>query len=107
MRIFTEHKSEDWWQALRGRKQSNRCHYTGVWLKNGKTYSFDLVVRGVKYRKGGFKTPEEAALARDCVIVANKLPHRRSFSDDHFGYYVGKYGFYELKSPVSTGTSPL
>ena len=62
--------------------------------------AFDLVVKGQKYRRGGFNTPEEAALARDCVIRANLLPNKRSFSDDHFDYYVDKYGFYELKIEV-------
>ena len=49
----------------------------------------------------------EAALARDCVIVTNNLPHKRAFSDDHFDYYVDKYGFYELKIEVSEDTSPF
>ena len=100
MQIQSEYKSDEWWQALRSRNERNKNHYTGVWLKNGRTYSFDLVVKGRKYRRGGFKTPEEAALARDCVIRANGLPHRMSFSDDHFDYYVDKFGFYELKVDV-------
>lgn len=107
MQFLAEHKSDEWWSALRTRPDSNRCHYTGVWVKNGKTYYFDLVVKGVKYRRGGFKTPEEAALARDCVIRANGLPHRRSFSDDHFDYYVDKFGFYELKIEIPVVTSPF
>ena len=102
-----EYKTEKWWKALRSRKDSNRNHYTGVWLKNGKVYCFDLVYRGHRVRRSGFKTPEEAALARDCVIVANKLPHKRAFSDDHFDYYVGKYGFYELNIDNPVDTSPL
>ena len=47
----------------------------------------------------------EAALARDCVIVANSLPHRKAFSDDHNGYLVGKYGFFELKVDIPNDTS--
>ena len=102
-----DYKSDKWWSALRSRKERNRHHYTGIWLKNGKTYSFDLVVKGQRYRRGGFKTPEEAALARDCVIVANNLPHKRAFSEDHFKYYVDRFGFYELKIDVPGGTSPF
>jgi hypothetical protein len=98
--MWSGYKSKLWWESLQNRNERNRNHYTGVSVKNGKTYSFDLVVKGARYRKGGFKTPEEAALARDCVIRANGLPHRRSFSDDHFDYYVDKFGFYELKVDV-------
>ncbi len=100
MQINSEYKSNDWWKALRTRKERNQFHYTGVWRKSRESYSFDLVYRGHRIRKGGFKTPEEAALARDCVIRANNLPHKRSFSDDHFDYYVDKFGFYELKVDV-------
>jgi len=105
--MLLDHKSDNWWKALRSRDDCNRSHYTGVWLKNGSSYCFDLVYRGHRIRKGGFKTPEEAALARDCIIVANQLPHKRAFSDDHFDYYVGKYGYYELKTHVSGDTSPF
>ena len=105
--MLLDYKSDKWWSALRMRNERNRCHCTGVWLKNGNSYYFDLVVKGQRYRQGGFKTPEEAALARDCVIVANRLPHRRTFSDDHYVYYVEKYGFYDLKVDIPFDTSLL
>ena len=98
--MLLDYKSNKWWAALRGRVDRNTHGYTGVWLKNGISYYFDLVVRGQRYRQGGFKTAEEAALARDCVIVTNRLPHRKSFGDSHYDYLVNKYGFYDLKVGV-------
>ena len=103
--MLLDYKSNKWWAALRGRVDRNTHGYTGVWLKNGISYYFDLVVRGQRYRQGGFKTAEEAALARDCVIVTNRLPHRKSFGDSHYDYLVSKYGFYDLKVDIPIDTS--
>lgn len=103
--MLLDYKSNKWWAALRDRSDWNSHGYTGVWLKNGISYYFDLVVQGQRYRQGGFKTAEEAALARDCVIVSNRLPHRKSFGDSHNDYLVCKYGFYDLKVDIPVDTS--
>ena len=103
--MLLDYKSNKWWAALRARVDRNTHGYTGVWLKNGISYYFDLVVQGLRYRQGGFNTAEEAALARDCVIVANRLPHKKSFGDSHYDYLVSKYGFYDLKVDIPIDTS--
>jgi hypothetical protein len=85
------YKPDKWWAALRFRNDRNQHHYVGVWLKNNKSYYFDLVVRGRRIRKGGFRTPEHAAIARDFLIDQLRLPHKRAFCESHFNYLVNKY----------------
>ena len=85
------YKSDKWWAALRIRNDRNQHSYVGVWLKNNHSYYFDLVVRGKRIRKGGFRSAEEAAIARDFLIDHSKLPHKRAFCDSHYEYLVTKY----------------
>jgi len=85
------YKSDKWWKALRCRNDRNQHSYVGVWLKNNKSYYFDLVIQGRRIRKGGFRTAEHAALARDYLIDQLGLPHKREFCGSHYDYLVNKY----------------
>jgi hypothetical protein len=92
--MLLDYKSEKWWKALRHRIDRNQHSYVGVWLKNNKSYYFDLVLRGRRIRKGGFRSPEHAAIARDYLIDQLGLPHKREFCDSHYDYPVNKYRLY-------------
>jgi len=73
-------------------KQSVIPWFTRVYLGIGwNKYNFDLVVRGRRIRKGGFKSAEEAAIARDFLIDQSRLQHKRAFCDSHYDYLVNKY----------------
>ena len=89
--MLLDYKSKKWWDAPRFRNDQNENGYVGVWLKNNRSYYFDLVVRGRRTRKGGFKSAEEAAIARDFLIDKLRLPHKRAFCDSHYNYRVNKY----------------
>ena len=89
--MLLNYKSRKWWEALRVRNDRNQHSYVGVWLKNNQSYYFDLVVRGRRTRKGGFKSAEEAAIARDFLIDELKHPHKQTFCDSHYNYLVNKY----------------
>ena len=95
-----EYKSKKWWNALRHRNDRNQHHFVGVWLKNNKSYCFDLVIQGRRIRKGGFRTAEQAALARDYLIDHLELPHKRAFELPYYDYLVTKHNLvtdpYEL-----------
>ena len=56
--MLLDYKSKKWWEALRVRNDRNQHSYVGVWLKNNGSYYFDLVVRGMRIRKGGFRSPD-------------------------------------------------
>jgi len=90
--MLLDYKSNKWWEALRARNDRNQHSYVGVWLKNNHSYYFDLVVRGRRIRKGGFKSAEHAAIARDFLIVQLRLPHQRAFCESHYDYLVNEYG---------------
>ncbi len=46
----------------RSKNKNNTTGYKGVvWYPTAKTFSAELMVRGVRYRKHGFKTAKEAA----------------------------------------------
>ena len=47
--------------------------------------------QGRRIRHGGFRTAEQAALARDYVIDRITLPHRRAFDEPYFDYLVKKH----------------
>ena len=89
--MLLDYKSDKWWKALRNRNDRNQHHYVGVWLKNNKSYCFDLVIQGGRIRKGGFKTAERAALARDFLIDQLELPHKRAFHEPYYEYLVNKH----------------
>ena len=89
--MLLDYKSNKWWKALRNRNDRNQHAYVGVWLKNNRSYHFDLVLRGKRIRKGGFRTAEHAALARDFLIDQLELPHKRAFCDSHYDYLVNKH----------------
>ena len=89
--MLLDYKSRKWWEALRNRDDRNQHAYVGVWLKNNKSYCFDLVLKGKRIRKGGFRTAEHAALARDHLIDQLDLPHKRAFCDSHYDYLVNKH----------------
>ena len=89
--MLLDYKSKKWWEALRSRNDCNRHSYVGVWLKNNKTYCFDLVIQGKRIRKGGFRTAERAALARDFLIDQLELPHKRAFCEPYYDYLVNKH----------------
>jgi len=89
--MLLDYKSKKWWEALRVRNDRNQHSYVGVWLKNDRSYYFDLVVRGRRIRKGGFRTAEHAAIARDFLIDELRLPHKRAFCESHYDYLVNKY----------------
>jgi len=90
--MLLDYKSDKWWKALRSRNDRNQHHYVGVWLKNNKSYYFDLVVRSRRIRKGGFISAERAAIARDFLIAQLRLPHKRAFCESHYDYLINKYG---------------
>ena len=58
---------------------------------NAQSYCFDLVIRGKRIRKGGFRTAERAALARDFLIDQLELPHKREFCKPYYDYLVNKH----------------
>ena len=86
------YKSDKWWKALRARQDHNKHRHTGVWLKNNKSYYFDLVVKGRRIRKGGYSSAEQAAIAWDVLIEELGLPHRKTYCESHYDYMVRKYG---------------
>ena len=59
----------------------NQYHCVGVRLKNNKSYYFDLVVRGRRISKGGLRSAEHAAIARDFLIDQLRLPHKQAFCE--------------------------
>jgi len=89
--MLLNYKSRKWWKALRNREDRNQHAFVGVWLKNKKSYHFDLVVRGRRIREGGFRTAEHAALARDYLIDHLELPHKRAFEIPYYDYLVNKH----------------
>jgi hypothetical protein len=89
--MLLDYKSRKWWEALRSRNDRNQHSYVGVWLKNNKSYCFDLVIQGRRIRKGGFRTAERAALARDFLIDQLELPHQRAFHEPYYDYLVNKH----------------
>jgi hypothetical protein len=64
-----------------GASRKNKYGLTGVWRQKSQ-YCFDLVHRGRRVRIKGFQTPYLAAMARDRIIEAFDLPHRRSLQRD-------------------------
>lgn len=89
--MLLDYKSKKWWSALRRRNDRNQHHFVGVWLKNNRSYCFDLVIQGKRIRKGGFRTAERAALARDFLIDQLELPHKREFCEPYYDYLVNKH----------------
>lgn len=77
---------------MRERQDVNKHAHTGVWLKNGKSFYFDLVVQGRRIRKGGYSSAEQAAIARDFLIRDLGLPHRRTYCESHYDYFARKHG---------------
>ena len=67
-------------QSINQRKyKSNTSGFVGVnWSKSKSIWVVNIKHHKISKYVGGFKTKEEAVLARDQYIIKNKLPHKLS-----------------------------
>ena len=72
--------------------RSNRTTYPGVWEHHPRNYYWQVQVSGKRYREGGYRSGEEAAMARQAFIKFHGLLHTKPLKDDHYQYLMKTYG---------------
>jgi hypothetical protein len=88
-------KTGKWWKSMNRRDRrmrSNRTTYPGVWEHHPGYFVWQVQVNGKRYREGGYRTGEEAAMARQSFIIFHGLPHTRPLKDEHYRYLMDTFG---------------